>query len=118
MNIEDYREFCLSLRACTEHTPFGPDVLVFKVAGKMFSLIDIKNFKRINLKSKPEDAIVLREQYPEITPGYHMSKQHWNSIDPKGTLKDELIYRLTKESYNLIISSLPKKQQLPFLPLD
>jgi predicted DNA-binding protein (MmcQ/YjbR family) len=118
MNIEEYRDFCLSLKGCTESTPFGPDVLVFKVGGKMFSLCDLKDFKRINLKSEPEKAIELREQYPEITPGYHMNKQHWNSVDPSGKLKNELIYRLTKDSYNLIVSSLPKKDQSPFLPLD
>lgn len=84
----------------------------------MFSLCDLKNFERINLKSDPGEAIELRERYPEISPGYHMSKQHWNSIDPRGDLKDEFIFRLTKDSYNLIVSSLPKKQQAPFLPID
>ena len=118
MNIESYRDFCLSLKACTESTPFGPDVLVFKVGGKMFSLCDIKTFERINLKCIPEKAIELREKYPEITPGFHMNKQHWNSIDPSGSLKDDLIYQLTKDSYLLIVSSLSKKQQAEILPLD
>jgi predicted DNA-binding protein (MmcQ/YjbR family) len=118
MNIEEYRDFCLSLKGTTESTPFGPDVLVFKVGGKMYALCDLKHFGRINLKSDPEEAIKLREQYPEITPGYHMNKTHWNSIDPRGSLKSELILRLTKDSYKLIVSSLPKKEQAPFLPLD
>ncbi|MAY84899.1 MAG: MmcQ-like protein [Flavobacteriales bacterium] len=118
MNIEEYRDFCLSLIGCTESTPFGPDVLVFKVGGKMFSLCDIKTFERINLKSDPEKAIELRERHAEITPGYHMNKEHWNSVDPRGSLKAEFIFRLTKDSYNLIVSSLPKKQREPFLPLD
>lgn len=118
MNIEEYRDYCLSLKDCTESTPFGPDVLVFKVGGKMFSLCDIAKFERINLKSDPDKAIELRERYPAISPGYHMNKEHWNSIDPRGGLKSDFIFRLTKDSYNLIVSSLPKKEQAPFLPLD
>lgn len=108
MNIEEFRTYCLSKPATTEGTPFGPDVLVFKVAEKMFALCDIQKFESINLKCDPEKAILLREQYPEITAGYHMSKVHWNTI-VTDTLSNKLVYELIDHSYDLVLDSLPKK---------
>jgi len=84
----------------------------------MFSLCDLKRFERITLKSDPERAVELRVQHLEITPAYHMNKTHWISIDPAGSLDDEMLFRLTKDSYNLIVRSLPKKDQTSFFPLD
>ncbi len=109
MNIEEYREYCLAKQQVTEETPFGPDTLVFKVAGKMFALTDISEFSGINLKCEPERAIELREQHVEIIPGYHMNKQHWNTVAPNGSLSDEFIKELFDHSYELVVSSLPKK---------
>lgn len=111
MNIEDFRDYCLQKFDVEESSPFGPDVLVFKVGGKMFALCDIEEFKRINLKCSPENAIELRERYVEVSPGYHMSKEHWNSINPKGELQDSLIKSWVDISYDLIVQSLPKAKQ-------
>lgn len=110
MNIEEFRDYCLAKADVEESTPFGPDVLVFKVKGKMFALCDIDEFKRINLKCEPNKAIELREKHEEITPGYHMNKQHWNSVSPKGTLSNSLICQLVDDSYNLIRSSVSNKK--------
>jgi len=111
MNIETFREYCLAKEMVTEETPFGPDTLVFKVCGKMFALTDINNFESVNLKCHPEKAIELRERYSGITAGYHMSKKHWNTVKTDGSVPFELLYSLIDESYNLVVSGLPKSER-------
>jgi len=76
MNIEMFRDFCLSLKDTTEEFPFDESTLVFKVGGKIFALTDIDLFNSINLKCDPETAIELRERYSSVLPGYHMNKKH------------------------------------------
>ena len=114
MNIEEYREFCLSLPHTTEDFPFDEEVLVFRVGGKIFSLTNINDFESINLKCDPERAVELREQYDGIRPGYHMNKQHWNTIAMDGSVPNALVRELVQHSYDLIFRSLPAKlrQQL------
>lgn len=109
INIESYREYCISKPGVTEGCPFGPDTLVFKVMNKMFALCSINTFEFINLKCDPERAQELRDQHPAIRPGYHMNKEHWNSVYVDGTLSDELIYELVDHSYDLVSASLPKE---------
>jgi predicted DNA-binding protein (MmcQ/YjbR family) len=109
MTLAYFRDYCLSLPHVTEDTPFGPDVLVFRVGGKIFALMDIETFPYVNLKCDPERAIQLREQYPGITPGYHMNKKLWNSVSTQGNVPDSLILELARDSYDLILDSLPKK---------
>ena len=109
MDIEAYREFCLAFPKVTESFPFDEKVLVFKVANKMFALADVEKFEYINLKCDPERAILLREEYVEVKPGYHMSKKHWNSVYLTGILDDDFIKELIIHSYDLIVSGLPKK---------
>jgi predicted DNA-binding protein (MmcQ/YjbR family) len=111
MNIEEYREFCLSLKGTEEDMPFDNITLVFKVKGKMFSLTDIDTFEFINLKCLPEEAPVLREQYDAVGPGYHMNKKHWNTVKMNGTIRDSLIKEWTLNSYHLVVKTLPKKVQ-------
>jgi predicted DNA-binding protein (MmcQ/YjbR family) len=109
MNIESLREYCLSKKEVTDGTPFGPDVLVFKVCNKMFALCDIQTFESINLKCDPEYAVELRERYEGITPGYHMNKVHWNTVALDGTVPWKLVMELIDHSYVLVVNSLPKK---------
>ena len=111
MNIEDYRDYCLTKKGVTESFPFDKDTLVFKVMGKMFALTGIDSFEFINLKCNPEKAIELRESYNGIKPGYHMSKKHWNSVYLNTDVSDKLIYDLIDDSYQLIVKSLTKKLQ-------
>ena len=80
MNIESFREYCLSKPGTTEGFPFDEKTLVFKVQGKMFALTDVDAFESVNLKCEPEDAVLLRETYEGVKPGYHMSKKHWNTV--------------------------------------
>lgn len=111
MNIEELREFCLSLRASEESFPFDDEILVFSVKGKMFCLVNIVKYEFINLKCDPEEAIELREQYPEVTAGWHMNKKHWNSVYINGKISNNLLKKWIANSYNLVVKGLPKKIQ-------
>ena len=109
MNIEEYRSFCLSLKEAEEGMPFDENTLVFTIKGKMFSLTNIETFEQINVKCIPEEAIILREQFDAVIPGYYMNKKHWNSIKMDGTIPDKQIKEWINNSYNLVIATLPKK---------
>ena len=111
MNIEELRDYCLSKKGSSEGFPFDDKVLVFKVVNKMFALTNIDEGERVNLKCKPEKAIELREVHPEITPGYHMSKVHWNTVSIVGNLSNDFIKQLIDDSYNLVVSKLTKKEK-------
>jgi predicted DNA-binding protein (MmcQ/YjbR family) len=118
MNIEDFRSYCLSLKGAEESLPFDDETLVFKVGGKIFSLTGISLFASVNLKCDPEKAMELREQYPAVIPGYHMNKKHWNTISMDGSISDRLLKEWIKDSYELIVSSLPKKIKQELDELD
>jgi len=109
VNIEFYRNYCLNKPGATEDFPFDTDTLVFKVGGKIFALLNLEVFDSINLKCHPERAVELRERYSEVIPGYHMNKNHWNTISVIGSIADDLILEWTDDSYELVVRSLPKK---------
>ena len=109
MNIEEYRDYCLFKKGVTEGSLFDETTLVFKVMNKTFAITSIEGFEFINLKSDPEKAIQLREEFNGIMPGFHMSKKHWNSVYLNKDVSDKLIYHCIDESYDLIVSSLTKK---------
>lgn len=111
MNIEELRDFCLSLKATDENFPFDEEILVFSVKGKMFCLVNIAKYEFINLKCDPEEAVELREQYAEVTAGWHMNKRHWNSVRLNGNISDKLLKQWIINSYNLVVAGLPKKIQ-------
>ncbi len=111
MNIEEIREYCLSKPAVTEGLPFNDTALVFKVAGKMFALLDLSEDHRgIALKCDPELAIELREQYPEVTGAYHFNKKHWNTVLIDGSISDRFIREWIDHSYELVVKQLPAKK--------
>ncbi|MBY5958419.1 MmcQ/YjbR family DNA-binding protein [Membranicola marinus] len=111
MNIENFRDYCLSLPGTSESLPFGPDTLVFKVGTKMFALTDIENFESINLKCDPDKAIDLRARHPEVKPGYHMNKRHWNTIEITHRISDDEYRTWIRASYDLVFAKLTKKEQ-------
>jgi len=111
MNIEELRAYCLSLKGVTEDFPFDESTLVFKVVGKMFCLTNLEGDLSVNIKNEPEKNIELREEYPAIKPGYHMSKIHWNTIDIDGSVSDDFIKNLIDESYDLVVMKLRKPEQ-------
>jgi len=112
MNIEEIRIYCLSKKQTTEGFPFGDDTLVFKVKGKMFALMNLEGELRMNLKCDPEEAIRLREKHDAVIPGYHMNKKLWNTVIADGSITDQLIKKWIDDSYKLVVSKLPKKDQL------
>ncbi len=112
MNIELIREYCLSKKAVEETFPFGEDTLVFKVMGKMFALTSLSDPDHCNLKCNPDKAIELRNEYDAVKPGYHMNKQHWNTIQYNADLPDKEIIKLIDHSYEIVVQGLTKKAQL------
>jgi predicted DNA-binding protein (MmcQ/YjbR family) len=102
MDIETYRDYCLSKPFVTEAFPFDSETLVFKVSGKIFALCDINNFKSVNLKCDPEKAIELREQFDAVIPGFHMNKKHWNTIMFDGSISWKQLKEWIDDSYGLV----------------
>ncbi len=111
MNIEELRNFCLSLKGAEEKMPFDDKTLVFSVKGKMFCATDVEDYELINLKCDPEEAILLREKYDDVIPGYYMNKKHWNSVKTNGKIPNRLMEEWIRKSYDLVVSALPKKEQ-------
>jgi predicted DNA-binding protein (MmcQ/YjbR family) len=111
VNIEALREYCISKAGVLESFPFGDDTLVFKIGNKIFLLASLANSSSFNVKCDPEKAILWRENYPEIIPGYHMNKKHWNTVYYNGSLLDALVYEMIDHSYELVYNSLPKIMQ-------
>jgi len=109
MNIETYREYCISKKGVTEGFPFDDTTLVFKVMGKIFAFTGLNEEFRISLKCDPEKAILLRETYSFVIPGYHLNKTHWNSIYVEGGATDEQLKEWIDDSYDLIVKSLTNK---------
>ena len=122
MDVQDFYDYCLAKKGVTEHFPFDEDTLVFKVGGKMFALSSLTQWEKgeasINLKCDPERAPELRAQYESIKPGWHMSKQHWNTVDVNGDVDIVLLKELIDHSYNLIFKSLTKKLQAEIMAQD
>ncbi len=112
MDLEEFREYCLRKPGATEETPFGPDVLVFKVGGKMFALTSLERFPAAaNLKCDPDLALDLRDRYEQVSPGYHMNKKHWNTVEIDSGIPDGELRKMIDHSYNLVAKSLPKRMQ-------
>ncbi|MCC6182177.1 MAG: MmcQ/YjbR family DNA-binding protein [Bacteroidia bacterium] len=115
MEIDNIINYCLKKEFVEECLPFDKDTLVFKVKGKMFLLVSLETLPlQINVKCQPEKAIELREQYPDILPGYHMNKKHWNTIICSHALSDKQILNWIDDSYHLVVKSLPQKTQAEF----
>jgi predicted DNA-binding protein (MmcQ/YjbR family) len=112
MDLAEFREYCLTKPGAREGTPFGPDVLVFKVGGKMFALAALDEVPTtVNLKCDPDLALDLRDRYDQVKPGYHMNKKHWNTVVLSGRISTAELRRMIDHSYELIVASLPKKRR-------
>jgi len=110
MTLNRLKALCLALPGAVEDFPFDLTTLVFKVGGKMFALTDINEDPlRLSLKCEPMYAAILRQDYPAIIPGYHLNKQHWNTLILDGSLPDPLVRELISLSYDLVYDSLTRK---------
>ncbi len=118
MFADDLREYLLGKTGATEGQPFGPDVLVYKVAGKMFAFLKIDDedgLGRCNLKCDPVRAEALRLDHESILPGYHMNKKHWNTLVLDPSLSDQLVKELVDHSWDLVVAGLTKKARTALL---
>jgi len=112
MDIETFRTYCLTKKAVEESFPFDEHTLVFKLMGKIFAILPLDEPNpRANLKADPDLSTELRERHPQIIPGIHMNKKHWNTIMLDEGLDDALIRELIDHSYQLILDKLPKKSK-------
>jgi predicted DNA-binding protein (MmcQ/YjbR family) len=104
----ELRELCLALPGAVEEFPFGDEVSVFKVGGKMFALCSLDTEPlQLSVKCEPEFAAHLRATYPAVAPGYHLNKRHWNTITIDGSLPGHMVADLLRDSYDLVVASLP-----------
>lgn len=111
MDIESFRDYCLSLPGTSEEFPFGPETIVFKTGGKIFALAGLDDFTSINLKCDPELVTELRERYPAVQPGYHMNKKHWNTVMMDNSIPDSLLREWISHSFELVRKKAPKKSR-------
>jgi len=112
MDAAELRGWCLGQNGAVEDFPFTPEHSVFKVAGKMFALSALEREPlEVSVKCEPELAVELRNSYSAIRPGYHLNKRHWNTITLDGSIPDKLVRDMIEDSYDLVVSALPKRTQ-------
>jgi predicted DNA-binding protein (MmcQ/YjbR family) len=106
------RDHCVAFSGSAETFPFGPETSVFKVSGKIFAISRLNDHPlRVSLKCEPLLAEQLREAHPAVTPGYHLNKRHWNTVIVDGSLPDRMIRDMIEDSYDLIVSKLPRSRR-------
>jgi predicted DNA-binding protein (MmcQ/YjbR family) len=109
MDLAQFRDYCLGKACATEGTPFGPTVLVFKVSDKMFALATLDEVPTtVNLKCDPDLALELRDRYEQVTPGYHMNKKHWNTVEIESGIPDPELQKMIDHSYDLVAKRMRK----------
>jgi predicted DNA-binding protein (MmcQ/YjbR family) len=112
VNADELKTACLALPGAVEDFPFGDEVSVFKVAGKMFALSELDGDPlQLSIKCEPELAVQLRATHPAIGPGYHLNKRHWNTVTLDGSLPDQMVTDMLGDSYDLVVASLPKARR-------
>ncbi len=112
MNVEELREYCLSLKLVTEDMPFEDEYLVFRVFGKWFAVIPLYDPElKVSVKCDPAQAIDLRERYACVQAAWHFNKKYWNSITLNQDMSDETVKQWIRHSIEEVVKKLPKKVQ-------
>lgn len=112
MNIEELREYCLSVRGASESFPFNDRILVFKVMGKVFLMIDIEprdGCFTMDVKCDPGRSVDLRERYADVTVSHYANTLLWNSVAIEGDVPGSLVRELILHSVDEVIKKLPKR---------
>ncbi len=110
MNIEELREYCLSVKKATEDMPFGDGLLIFRVLNKWVVVTDLNDIElKISVKCDPDKAVELREQYRCVEPAFHFNKKYWNAITLNQDMDDETVKYWILHSVEEVIKKLPKK---------
>ena len=121
MDIEQVRDYTLSLLGVTEDQPFGDDIIIYRIEGKIFLCLSIgagqndmrDSEPRLALKLTPERNEELREQYSSVTPAWHWNKKHWSDVYYE-QLEERLVKIMIRESYDLVVSKLPKSIRIKY----
>jgi predicted DNA-binding protein (MmcQ/YjbR family) len=119
MKVERIAAFAMSFPETSEEQPFGPDVDVYKVAGKIFVILSPEDTPpAISLKCEPILALELREEFEAVIPGYHLNKAHWNTVILDGSVPDSELKRMISHSYAQVIGGLPKTHRVRLSTMD
>lgn len=120
LTFEKVKQYLLSKPEAYLDYPFGDEVSVFKVKNKMFATLALGKMGKgdgdnkdwwLNLKCEPDEAVMLRDIFPAIIPGYHMNKRLWNTVILDGSIPRGEIERMIDNSFNLVVSKMSKKDQ-------
>ena len=117
MNIEEFRDFCLSMDGVTEKTPFGKfarrfdSILVFYVLDHMFCLVDMDNFSSVTVKSTSEEIEDNRMEYSSVSDPLNKSLRHWIQLNLNGDITDSDIYSLVKRAYDIVKAQYTRKRK-------
>jgi predicted DNA-binding protein (MmcQ/YjbR family) len=112
MDQHELKAECLALPGSSEDFPFGDEVSVFKVGGKMFAACNLDDEPlQLSVKCEPDLAVQLRAAHRSIAPGYHLNKRHWNTVTLDGSVPDEMVAEMIGDSYALVVASLPKARR-------
>jgi predicted DNA-binding protein (MmcQ/YjbR family) len=112
MTRDEVLAACLAHRGAVEDYPFGDEVAVFKVGGRMFALVSLLGDPgSVHLKCDPDVALELRDRYAAVRPGYHLNKRHWNTVELDGSIDDDELRDMVTHSYELVVQRLPKRQR-------
>lgn len=125
MDHQQIHQYIIDKPETVLHYPFGEEVHVYKVKNKMFATLSIGKMGKgeqggkleywLNLKCDPEEAIMLRDIFPSIIPGYHMNKRHWNTVILDGSVPKGELERMIDNSFNLVVENMPKQDQRSIL---
>ena len=92
----------------------------YMVGGKLFAALMHPSDKYdpayaekdlMNLKCDPMLAELLRNEHPEVLPGFYSDKRTWNSVDLGGNLSDDILRQMIDDSYRLVFEKLTKRLQ-------
>lgn len=124
----EVKDYLLSKPHTVLDFPFGKDVSVFKVKGKMFATLALGKISKqtlqsndekqswwLNLKCDPDEALMLRDIFPSVIPGYHMNKKLWNTVILDGSIPQGEIERMMDNSFMLVVNKMTKKDQASIL---
>lgn len=116
MTRDEVLALCADQHGAVEDYPFGDDIAVFKVEGKVFALVSLSGDPgTVSLKCDPDRALELRAMHDAVRPGYHLNKRHWNTVDLDGTVDDDELREMIEHSYELVVNGLPKAKRLRLL---
>lgn len=111
MTRKQLRDFCLSFPGAVEEFPFGPETHVYKARAKIFAISALASPLKVSLKCDPDLAGDLRRSYPDVVPGYHLNKRHWNTITLGADVPDGLVRDMVEDSYDLVVDGLPRQKR-------